>query len=120
MERSDRIQVLYEISLSIQPAATLEETARSALSTYLGKLRCSAGAVLERASGDDDVRYQSVAAIPAQVERNAAYRDAREVLAAAGDDASFPLTGVTDGVAYYAMALQSFGALVLVRPAGPF
>jgi PAS domain S-box-containing protein len=120
MERSDRIQVLYEISLSIQPAATLEETARSALSTYLGKLNCSAGAVLERDREAGDASYRSVAAIPAQVERNAAYEDAREALAAAGDDASFPFTGRVDDDVYYAMSLPDFGALVLVRPAGAF
>jgi PAS domain S-box-containing protein len=120
MERSERIQILYEISLSIQPAGTLEETVRSVLSTYLAKLNCSAGAVLERDREADDARYQSVTAIPAPVERNAAYREARDVLAAAGDDASFPFTGSVDDAVYHAMALPEFGALVLVRPTGAF
>ncbi len=59
--------MLYQIALSIRPEATLEETARSALSTYLQGLDCSAGAVFESQAGPDGgLGYELVAAVPEQ------------------------------------------------------
>ena len=44
-DRQQQIQILYEISLAIEPRETLIETATTALSAYLQKLNCSVGCV---------------------------------------------------------------------------
>jgi hypothetical protein len=62
-----RIQVLYEISLSVGAKGDLTETARTALSAYLQKLNCSAGAIIERCHTQEGrVNYQTVAMIPSR------------------------------------------------------
>lgn len=116
----ERIQVLYEISLSIGSTGELSETARRALSAYLRKLNCSAGAVLERrAAREAAPSYETVAMIPARAAISDGFKSALDRLPADGSDeeflASLPITDRTaDGVSYYIMSLPDFGVLVLV------
>jgi len=116
----ERIQVLYEISLSIGATGELSETARRALSAYLRKLNCSAGAVFERRDArDGQATYETVAMIPSRAAISDGFKSALERLPRDGDDEAFlsslPITDRTDGgVSYYIMALPDFGVLVLV------
>lgn len=116
----ERIQVLYEISLSIGATGELSETARRALSAYLRKLNCSAGAVVERRDArDGQASYETVAMIPSRAAISDGFKSALERLPRDGDDEAFlsslPITDRTDGgVSYYIMALPDFGVLVLV------
>jgi PAS domain S-box-containing protein len=117
--RQQRVQVLYEISLSIGRGADLQETARDALSGYLRKLNCSAGAVLERIDGTDAVSYERVAATPAQPQRNDGYRKSLDALPERRSDSeefhrSLPSTVRTDDQTAYLLDLPDFGVLVLV------
>ncbi|PSP30856.1 hypothetical protein BRC64_11535 [Halobacteriales archaeon QH_10_67_22] len=116
-----RIQVLYEISLSVGPGEGLRETARNALSTYLQKLNCAEGAVVERRStGDDEVQYRTVSMIPSQAAVSDGFRAALARLPSeADDDASFresmPLEGhPVESAWYYVMDLPGFGVLLLL------
>lgn len=116
-----RIQVLYEISLSVGAKGDLTETARTALSAYLRKLNCSAGAVFERrADRSGDVHYESVAMIPSRAAVSNGLDAAMDELPDGGaDDTAFrerlPRTADSgDGDTYYLMSLPDFGVLVLV------
>jgi len=118
-----RIQVLYEIALSIRPEATLEETVRSALSTYLQKLNCSAGAVFEsQANPDGTLDYDLVATLPEQSSLTDAVHGARDrfpdTLAAL--DETLPLVDeISPDTHRYVLDLPEFGVLVLVRCGNP-
>jgi PAS domain S-box-containing protein len=116
-----KIQVLYEIALSIRPGATLAETVRSAVSTYLGKLNCSAGAVFERhESPDGHLEYDLVATLPSQSTLADAVHGAREQFPeTAGDLDTLPVVDESDGTHRYIMDLPEFGVLVLVRRGSP-
>lgn len=119
-EPRKRIQILYEISLSIGTRTSLEETAETALSAYIKKLNCTAGAVIERQSEDDQaVRYQPVAMMPSPETVTGFPAALDAVPTETSDDQSFqqslPITeNPTDGVTYYIMELPEFGVLVLV------
>lgn len=118
--RQQRVQVLYEISLSIGRGADLQQTARDALSGYLRKLNCSAGAVLERVDGYDTVSYERVAATPARPRRSEGYEASLERLPGRLSEAaqfhdSLPVTVGTDEETAYLMDLPEFGVLVLVK-----
>jgi hypothetical protein len=65
-DRQQQIQILYEISLAIEPRETLIETATTALSAYLQKLNCSVGGVYQ--ATDDG--YDLLARRPASGERD--------------------------------------------------
>jgi len=115
-----RIQVLYELSLSVGSEGNLTETARSALSAYLRKLNCSAGAVFERRATRDSVTYDTVTMIPSKADRCDGLRPAIARLPETSADeesfrASLPVTEAVGGAAtYYLMDLPEFGVLALV------
>lgn len=120
-DRSETVQILYEISLSIGHEDSVAETARNALSAYLRKLDCPAGAVLERVSRPEGKIYEPVAAIPAKPTINDAYREAVEEIPD-GDDGEFTesLPRVVDVAGprrVHLFDLPGFGLLVLVTAA---
>lgn len=114
-----RIQVLYEIALSIGPEATLEATARSALSTYLQKLNCSAGAVFESQSGPDGtLDYELVASLPERSSLADAVHGAPEAFpeTLGGLDEALPIVDEIDTDTHrYVMDLPEFGVVVLLK-----
>ena len=119
-----RIQVLYELALSIGPASTVEETLERALSNYLQKLDCSGGAALERRDrAGDDVGYDLVTAIPRQSSLvDDAVDAARDRLpdSRAALSRQAPITKtVSPELHRYYLRLPEFGALVLVRKGTP-
>lgn len=121
-----RIQVLYEISLSVGTGEDLTETARNALSAYLQKLSCSAGAVVERRhTQDGSITYQTVTMIPSRAAISEEFEAALARLPeTTTDDESFrnslPITAQpSEGVTYYIMELPGFGVLLLVTRTQP-
>ncbi len=124
IDRQQRIQALYEISLSIGPKETLEATADNALSGYLQKLNCSVGAIFQRRVEDDGIRYEIMATIPASPYGNDTLQAAIEHLPGTVDEqlsfvTDLPITGSTDdGSHYYLMELPDFGVLVLGKRGG--
>ena len=120
----ERIQVLYEISLTIGPGETLGETVDTALTGYLQKLNCSVGAVLERVEGREDVSYEIVATIPGDPFSDPATRSAFECLPDPEEDddqfrESLPIVGrAADRSHYYVMDLPGFGVLILGKRGG--
>jgi len=121
-DRQQRIQALYEISLSIGPKETLEATADNALTGYLQKLNCSVGGIFERTLRADGTRYRPTATVPA-VRHNSETLEA--ALGHFSDSAAhtfvdeLPITAETeDGSYYHLMELPEFGVLVLGKRDG--
>jgi len=117
------IQALYEISLSIDPKADVEETVESAVSTYLQKLNCSAAGVFEIQNVDDEpLTYQTVTTLPEQSPLTDVVRGAREDLptTTAALDSDLPLVDhLESDVHRYVMALPEFGILCLCKRGSP-
>lgn len=111
----DRIQVLYEISLSIGPEETLVETAQNALTAYLQKLNCSAGAVVE--TRPDTPTVDVVASVPTTPSINETLQAGIDALE--GPDglvtADLPVQSHGEDTSQYSILdLPEFGVLVLV------
>jgi signal transduction histidine kinase len=121
MEPTERIETLYELSLAITPAETLEATATTALSAYLDELSCSVGAVFER---NEAGAYQRLAGAAVGTD-DPLYAAAERRLRrwATDDDASrepLPIAGtVDDDGHYYLFELPDFGVLLLGRRGEP-
>jgi len=111
--RRERIQVLYELSLAVGRGSGLRETAQEALSAYLRKLNCTAGAVLRETGDSAAVEYEPVATTPADPTINDGYARAVEWLGAT-DEPAFPAELSVDGTHVHLAELPEFGVLVLV------
>ena len=119
MDPTERIETLYELSLAITPAETLDATAATALSAYLEELSCSVGAVF---SQDDRGAYQRLggAAVGATDPLYAAAEDRLQRWAADDEDRTLPIAGTADDDGhYYLFELPGFGVLVLGRRGEP-
>ena len=119
----ERIQVLYELSLAIGSEGTLAETARRALSAYLRKLNCAAGAVFERQTRrGGGVSYETVTMIPSRAAIDETLETAISRLSAEAESlpGTLPITAETDcGARYYIMSLPDFGVIILVTRTEP-
>lgn len=116
MTEQGQTESLYRISLAISPCDTAEETAETALSSYLDHLGCSAGAVLAAtSSADGQPQYQTIATLPADRAETPALQTALARLSEADtvQSSQLPLRETGDAGEYTVMALPGFGALVL-------
>ena len=123
IDRQQRIQALYEISLSITPKETLAETADDALLGYLQKLNCSVGAIFHSRSTRDGTEYEPIAAVPTVPESNETVQTISEILREASTHHTLterlPIVGETaGGVHYYIFELPEFGVLALGKCGG--
>jgi len=126
---AEQLQIFYEISMSIGSTMDLRALVKTALGTYLRKLNCSAGSVLQRVwvDGRDGGRWEleQVCSIPRNIDRiathQAAVRLATPRLLEGEGELRTPLCHTDDaGHDGHVFALQGFGALVLVTTAGRF
>ncbi len=119
-----KIQVLYEISLSIRPKNDVETTAKTALSTYSQKLNCIAGAVYETPpeSSDESLDYEILVAHPNKeaFNRQAGDFGARLPENPEQREEAFPIIKNESKTNVYGMELPGFGALVLCKQGQPF
>ncbi|TQQ83613.1 hypothetical protein EGH24_02135 [Halonotius terrestris] len=117
-DRDERVRVLYELALAIEPGETVQETAEQALTAYLQKLNCSVGAVFAE-SPTAIGGYERVTALPTTVESNDLFTaaEARLTTWATTPDAdreSLPLADEPSPEShYYLFELPEFGVLLL-------
>ena len=121
--RQQRIQALYEISLSIGPKETLETTADDALLGYLQKLNCSVGAIFQHRPTPGGPDYETVATVPAVPEHNETLQATIGALPGATShdarSAQLPIWAQTDSGAHYCLFdLPEFGVLALGKHGG--
>lgn len=120
-----RERIHYEIAMSIGNSQDLGAMLKEGLSTYLRKLNCLAGAVLQSVQDDDGrTSFETVYAIPKRMKRNSAVVDAIENVptgidgdALASYMATLPVRDEIDGLKRYLMELPGFGLLLLVKSA---
>lgn len=115
-----RIRELYEISLAVGHGNGLRETAQEALSAYLRRLNCTAGAVLRRRDAQDDgerqndTGYEQVAAVPADPTVDDGYTRAVEWLQESDEPTLPTALSVGSDTHAHLLDLPEFGVLVLV------
>ena len=120
-DRQQRIQTLYEISLSIGSKGTLAETADDALLGYLQKLNCSVGAIFRHRSTAEGADYETIATIPAVPESNNTLQAAFGALPDANGplDEQLPISGRTECGAHFCLfELPEFGVLAIGKHGG--
>ncbi|CCH48700.1 PAS domain-containing sensor histidine kinase [Pseudodesulfovibrio piezophilus] len=118
-----RERIFYEIAMGIGNSLDLEVMLREALSTYLRKLNCLAGIVLEnREGGDETTSFESVFSIPKRLKRKSVVRESLESIpcglsTGAKSDflLSLPMQECRDGLRHYLMELPGYGLLLLVK-----
>jgi two-component system cell cycle sensor histidine kinase/response regulator CckA len=127
MTRSEvKLQVFYEIAMAIGNSLDLRKMLQESLNTYLRKFNFAGGAVLQGKPTEQGIVLETVFAIPRRIEKNKAFQ------AAMGDIpdviphdrlealvARLPIAGQQDGLNYYIMELQNFGALILLKAREP-
>lgn len=125
MDKSaQKIQIFYEIAMSIGTSLDLHKMLKTVLLTYLRKLNCVAGMVYKLNSSDKKNYYfEDLFSIPYTLEIRKNY-ELIDVLFSksftekelADFSSKMPVTGKTkDGNYYHIMKLANFGFLVLIK-----
>jgi PAS domain S-box-containing protein len=120
---AEQIQILYEISLSIGDGDGLRSSVQVALSAYLRKLNCSAGAVFYKSNNDSKCYFNVVQSIPKRLDKNPVYQQMLEKIPIQpGDDCDsfnkykLPLiSSHSDGSRSYLMKLGDLGLLFMIQ-----
>jgi PAS domain S-box-containing protein len=124
-----RIQIYYEIAMSIGNSPDLRMMLRESLSTYLRKLDCSAGVVIGfQEQPDETYSCQALFSIPRNVDNNSTFQAALKEIPQSFHKShlpafreSWPIIGSNEKKKfYYIMDLPDFGLLVLVKGSKPF
>jgi PAS domain S-box-containing protein len=123
----NRLQALYEISLSIDTAFDLYDMLGKTLATYLKYLKCSRGSVLKTDMDKNGIAtFSKVHSTPQQIENNENYLQAIDTfnnLYKSENSLSSVLPFVmphSDGQTSYIMDLPQFGLLYLSKEGNAF
>jgi PAS domain S-box-containing protein len=117
--------LFYEIAMSIGNSLDLREMAKTAISTYLKKMNCSAGGILHLKESDRQYHYEVVSSIPRNFQNHGIYQSISKLIPqnVSLDELNefkkrLPLSGCVDGVDYFhLMELPGFG-LVYINKRG--
>ena len=121
----DRMQILYEIAISIGATLDLRVMLTTALDVFLRQLNCTSGAIY--VGRPSTPPQEPTAAIPRNFRHNDAAKWVKRVLPGAPGRqewveflAALPSTSQADGVMYFHMLpLGNLGFMALARPAHP-
>ncbi len=119
----EQIQIFYEISMSIGTSLDLHDTIKNALSTYLKRLNCAAGAVFQLIDEENGYyHFEKVYSIPRNIESVKSYEEAFDIWKLSGDRETYKkmlaMLPYRHSCSCYAqsthiMALPGFGILFL-------
>ncbi len=118
------IQILFEIAMAIGNSGNLEKMLKDSLMTYLRKLNCSAGAVLQLHQNEQGIcYYKSALTIPYKSKFNHEFEKIYSLIPNKTERhqidnfiKSLPLEKIFDGgVHFYLMHLPDFGLLCLKK-----
>ena len=120
--------IFYEIAMSIGNSMDLGVMVKEVLSTYLRKLNCLAGAVLQQVEDNQgNTSFVPVYAIPKRMQRNSAVREGLETIPANLNPVEttafldeLPVSHAGDNHTRYLMELPGYGLLLLVKSAPGF
>lgn len=125
MDKSaQKIQIFYEIAMSIGTSLDLQKMLKTVLLTYLRKLNCVAGMVYKLNSSDkNNYSFEDLFSIPYTLEIRKNYELIDVLFSKSFTEkeltdfsSKMPVTGKTkDGNYYHIMKLANFGFLVLIK-----
>ncbi len=121
MSDSNQIQIYYEISMSIGSSLDINQMLKQSLSTYMRKLNCSSGVILQRQDDSDQIRLERILSLPFITSKNESCKIYIDVLPKSFTaesynelTASLPVTEkLEDGRYYYIMDLPGFGIFII-------
>ncbi|MCF7944602.1 MAG: PAS domain S-box protein, partial [Spirochaetia bacterium] len=118
---NELLQIFYEISLAIGDSLVQRTMLSKSLSTYLKKLECSMGAVIQAKTEGGTLNFDIAYSIPRNFERQAS--DYEEIIRKQGPEVAKEGLDVIKGKQadnyYYIMSLSDIGLLFLLKPHAP-
>ena len=120
----EQIQVFFELAMSIGQSLDLKEMVKSSLMSYLQKLNCSSGAVLQLTQSDSGgFKYSKVISIPYKSDFKDEFKELLSYLPSKATESEIneittylPIKQeIVDGGNLYLMNLPDFGLICLKR-----
>jgi len=128
-ERSEQIQILYEIVTSIDTELDLKDMLKKCLSIYVRKLNCSAGAVfkLNQYNQGENYYFKEIVSIPRRIHNNPVYKDAIKQIPQGLNKQTLnefykhlPASlHISENQHYYIMNLPGFGLIIFLKGGEP-
>jgi len=120
---NNQFQNLYHLALAIGDGKNQQEAAELALSGYLQKLDCFAGAIYKKEVVDNKCRYKPFSSNPAGIESNASFKGLTENLSWSPKKCTKDFDGIKkahlkyfdDGTHGYIFELPGFGLMALLK-----
>ncbi len=121
MSDSAQIQIYYEISMSIGSSLDINQMLKQSLSTYMRKLNCFSGVILQKQDDSDNIRLEKVMSLPFIISKNKSYNIYKDILSKPFTSESYneftatlPISeNMEDGSFYYIMNMPDFGILII-------
>ncbi len=121
MSDSLQIQIYYEISMSIGSSLNINKMLKQSLSTYMRKLNCFSGVILQKLGDSDNIGFEKVMSLPFIISKNKSYHIYKDMLSMPFTSKSYkdfmatlPISdNMEDGSFYYIMNLPDFGILII-------
>ena len=118
-----QLQIFYEIAMSIGNSLDLREMLKESMLTFLRRLNCSAGAVLQwRRHSEGYYEPHTVYCTPRQFTKQPSFQKILEQIPHEQNEASLnrfvrqlPIIGVLEEKYYHIMELPEFGLLILIK-----
>ncbi len=124
----EKIQILYEISLSIGEGNSYKESTKKSLSSYLRKLNCTAGIIFSQTIVGNKVTFERVYSIPRRIETKNLYKNILSNIPVELDISNLqsflselPKINLSESNShYYLMELPNFGLILLIKKGEQF
>jgi len=121
---AENIQIFYEISMSIGRSLDIGKMLRQSLSTYLKRLNCSAGGILQmKEEQDGTLTFEQIYSIPRSTDNIEAYKFAMQNISLrltkqglSEFKKGLPINGhVKTGEYFHVLDLPNFGLIILIK-----
>ncbi|MCD4695533.1 MAG: PAS domain S-box protein [Bacteroidales bacterium] len=124
----EELQIFFEIVMLIGTDLQLKDMLLKSLLSYLRKLNLTAGAIYQFNTKNNKVKYELVQAIPLNAARNAAFKEATEIIPQKLSKTEHHhflkqlpiIKNTTDSFSYAILELSNFGLIILVKNSGTF
>ena len=120
----EQIQVFFEIAMSIGSSLDLDKMVKSSLMTYLRKLNCSSGAVLQLFQNEKGINfYRSVLSVPYKTKFSSEFKEVYKLIPNNSDNKTLQdfysllpiIKKIDDESCLYLMNLPDFGLICLKK-----
>lgn len=119
---SEKIKILYQISLEIGEGSNIENAANNAVSIYLSKLNCDIGAIFQKKTNQKKCWYKQVNSIPKNLNENLLFKEATKGLPQSHEECAIPESiqinskqKLNENSYSYILNLPGFGFLLIIK-----